>query len=172
VLGEGPFQAHAGEVQPPEAPGAGGARRRRPAVARRWRRGLGAGHDGAADPRRRAAGGDEAGLVEALVGVQPERVQAGDGDLAQQEVDEVVELVVAGVEELALVDVEARDLGPEVPPPPGEGARLHHLPGLHAAHDLVEEVVRQGVQPVAAASIVAAALPLAEGFHRASCALN
>uniref|UniRef100_A0A0A9BUY5 Uncharacterized protein n=1 Tax=Arundo donax TaxID=35708 RepID=A0A0A9BUY5_ARUDO len=52
-------------------------------------------------------------------------------------------VLICGVE-LLLVDVEAGHGAPG-----GEHACLHNLPGLHEGHDVVDEAVRQGAQPVA-----------------------
>lgn len=46
--------------------------------------------------------------------------------------------------ELRAVEVEERRRAPQVPPPLGEHARPHDLPGRHEGHDGVEEVVRKG----------------------------
>ena len=48
--------------------------------------------------------------------------------------------------ELLHIDVEAGDGTPEVLPPGGQHAGLHHLPGLHEGHDVVDEAIRQGAQ--------------------------
>uniref|UniRef100_A0A0A9CYB0 Uncharacterized protein n=1 Tax=Arundo donax TaxID=35708 RepID=A0A0A9CYB0_ARUDO len=72
--------------------------------------------------------------------------------------------------ELIKVDVEARHGVPEVPPPRGQHARLHRLPGLHEGHDGVEEAVRQGAQTVRVADEAAAGAtctgPLPFGLKR------
>jgi hypothetical protein len=53
----------------------------------------------------------------------------------------------AGIKwELIAVDIEGRDLEPEVPPSPREQTRLHDLPGLEAQQDGVVEAVRQIAQ--------------------------
>jgi len=59
--------------------------------------------------------------------------------------------------ELLLVDVEAGDGAPEVLLPGGQHTGLHHLAGLHEGHDVVDEAIRQGAQPVAAGQAAAAA---------------
>jgi hypothetical protein len=76
--------------------------------------------------------------------------------------------------ELVEVNVEARHGSPEVPPAPGQHARLHRLPGLEGGHDDVEEAVRQCAQPVVlvTARITAAAAwagPLLRRLHGLPC---
>ena len=68
--------------------------------------------------------------------------------------------------ELLLVDVDAGHRAPEVLPPGGQHAGLHHLPGLHEGHDVVDEAIRQGAEPVAAGQAAAAACtgPLSIGL--------
>ena len=61
----------------------------------------------------------------------------------------------------SLVDAEARHGAPEVPPPRGQHARPHHLTGLEARKDGVQEVVRQGAQLVHRLLAAAAAAMLA-----------
>jgi len=74
--------------------------------------------------------------------------------------------------ELLHIDVEAGDGTPEVLPPGGQHAGLHHLPGLHEGHDVVDEAIRQGAQPVAAGQAAAACtgpLSFCVDLHGVSC---
>jgi len=74
--------------------------------------------------------------------------------------------------ELLHIDVEAGDGTPEVLPPGGQHAGLHHLPGLHEGHDVVDEAIRQGAQPVAAGQAAAACtgpLSFRADLHGVSC---
>jgi hypothetical protein len=94
-------------------------------------------------------------LADIIAYIQPELFQVRNVVAAQEDVDEVLEtmdisdgVVISSGTELPLVDVEARHGAPQVPPPRGEHARLHGLPGLEARKDGMEEIVRQGAQPV------------------------
>ena len=184
MLSEKLAEMQIGKMQPPEAPG---NTARCPTLKARFLAGVGVLY-ATADPSVRAP------ILLTTVGtvpgngMQPERVQEGIGDVVrgQKGVHEVFEplpalLVIVDADargrELILVDVEAGHGAPEVLPPGGQHAGLHHLPGLHVGHDLEEEAVRQHAQPVpvagqAAAAVVAgivvvAAPPLAGGFHLA-----
>jgi len=84
--------------------------------------------------------------------MQPECIQVCNGNIIgdKQMVGEVLKVVpfllfiavwACGLE-LLLVNVEAWHRAPEVPPPGGQHAGLHHLPGLQEGHDVVDEAIR------------------------------
>jgi len=105
--------------------------------------------------------------------MQTECIQKRNGNIIRdkQVVGEVLKFLPLVVRvftslELLLVDVEAGDGAPEVLPPGGQHAGLHHLPGLHEGHDVVDEAIRQGAETVAAGQAAAAACtgPLSIGL--------
>lgn len=57
-----------------------------------------------------------------------------------------------GAWEILAVEVEARQGTPQIPPPLGQHARLHRLPGGEGGQDGVEEAIRQSAQPIAGGS--------------------
>ena len=158
MLSEKLVEMQIGKMQPPEAPG---NTARCPTLKARFLAGVGVLY-ATADPSGRSP------ILAHTAGMQPERVQEGNGDVVrgQKGVHEVFEplpalLVIVDADargrELILVDVEAGHGAPEVLPPGGQHAGLHHLPGLHEGHDVVDEAIRQGAQPVAAGQAAAAA---------------
>lgn len=70
---------------------------------------------------------------------------------------EELSAAAGGAGEVALVDVGAGDVAPEVAPPAGERARLHGQPGPHARQDVQQQAVWQLAQPVDAVGAAALA---------------
>ena len=111
--------------------------------------------------------------------MQTECIQEPNGNIIRdkQVVGEVLKFLPIVVRafislELVLVDVKAGDGAPEALPPGGQHAGLHHLPGLHEGHDVVDEAIRQGAQPVAAGQAAAACtgpLSFCVDLHGVSC---
>uniref|UniRef100_A0A0D9ZL45 Uncharacterized protein n=1 Tax=Oryza glumipatula TaxID=40148 RepID=A0A0D9ZL45_9ORYZ len=92
-----------------------------------------------------------------IINMQLERIQVCNLVMKHQVVRKILKilphLIVALCSftcalELPMIYIEARHGAPEVLPPLGQHARLHHLPGLHEGHDDMEEAVRQRAEPI------------------------